>query len=222
MGRFMRIAPLLENNTVIQRVPLELPKGSVTDMGKIGEITWKHVETGTGLPKQYNPNLTPKENYAGWRQLGDLGHKAVDKIAEFADLVKNRTMIRNSRQRPDGWMIDKVNRVIRIAETKALTRSGIQRGIKELGKYMEQVEKMYPSKDGWMIQTELYTYRMVGVIQDGETLSHFASSSGTTVEELMKLNPQIKKADEVKPGDKINIEVKVEVPVSAVNCPDCS
>lgn len=42
-------------------------------------------------------------------------------------------------------------------------------------------------------------------IQRGDTLSRIARQSGTTVAELMRLNPQIKNADKIFAGDKINL-----------------
>ena len=58
-------------------------------------------------------------------------------------------------------------------------------------------EKLFAKED---ISEEKYH-----IVQSGEDLGKIARKEGTTVEELIRLNPQIKNPNLIYPGDKIRI-----------------
>jgi hypothetical protein len=63
-------------------------------------------------------------------KIGRIGHTAVENSAEFANLFSkiNRFMTRSAR--PDGWSIDKINKIVRIGEIKSATKTGLKNGIR--------------------------------------------------------------------------------------------
>jgi hypothetical protein len=190
--------PIIESLTRVSEAGIE--------GAKIEDVLTRVVETGQGTPK-WNPKLGPVENLQQMSKMGRWAHDVIGESLEFIARFSEINKQFAEGNRPDGWHIDLVNKVIRIGEIKSATKTGIKNGLAQLARYTAQAKELYPD---FAIEAELWLYRsvipVVYTAQDGDNLSKIAEDNGTTVDELYKLNPSInKETGLIKTGQDITL-----------------
>ena len=196
---------LISEDDIIIRPSIEESLGKAT---KAGIEVQEPTPSPSGTPKPWNPELTSKQNFEGWKNVGRLGHEAVEKLTDFAKRFQNiNRTLPGSKLRPDGWSIDHIDKVIRIGEIKSLTRSGILKGIEQIGEYVSELQKNPAFKD-YEIKTELWNYYsslpIIYKVKSGDNLTKLAKAFNTTVGALTKSN-QLNAKGDIKVGQKLNV-----------------
>jgi RHS repeat-associated protein len=181
---------ILMEGTAGRAIPNQIVEG-LLETSKLGEIATKTVTTGNGKP-WWNPLLSPFENFRAMREIGNKAHESISKSIEFLSNYSKQNRQLTPGNRPDGFTIDKIAKTIRIAEIKSATKTGIQKGVTQLTRYVSEAQKAYPEYE---IIPELWLYNSIVpvtyFVQPGDNLYNIATAYGTTVDRLYQLNPGV-------------------------------
>lgn len=194
------MSPVLSNKS---NIPNTLVRNGVS----------KHVETKTKTPHgkpAWDWRLTGKQNRQQMTQIGKKAHDVVSNRSTFKTKYPNQntSISKGMGGRPDGWYLNKTQKLIRLAEIKSDTKTGQMKGIRQLNRYTKWVKENY--KD-YTIETELFLYRSlvptIYEVESGDNLSVIGQKYGVTAEDIMQLNDL--ESTVIHPGDELFIDFEI-------------